>query len=88
MLAPLFGGELSNLDHEKKNKMFAAMQQEATVSWEPIVRTAPIRPWEIVVALILFVCLIYGVVWSARRRSEKGRGSLDLLQRGSRDRMP
>jgi hypothetical protein len=68
--------------------MFAAMQQGATVSWDPVRRTAPIQAWHIVVAVILFACLIYGVVWSARRRSEKGRGSLDLLQRGSRDRMP
>ena len=87
MLAPLFGGELSNLDHEKKNKMFAAMQQDATISWDPV-RAAPIRPWEIVVALILFVCLIYGVVWWARRSSEKSRGSLGLLQGEPRDRMP
>ena len=59
MLAPFFGGELSNLDHEKRKKMFAPMQQDATISWEP----GPIRPWQIVVAVILFVCLIYGVVW-------------------------
>jgi hypothetical protein len=39
--------------------MFAPMQQDATISWEP----GPIRPWQIVVAVILFVCLIYGVVW-------------------------
>jgi len=68
--------------------MFAAMQQEATVSWEPIVRTAPLRAWHIVVAVILFVCLTYGVVWWGRRRSEKNEGSLGLLRREPRDRMP
>jgi hypothetical protein len=54
------------------------MQQEATVSWEPVVHTSPLKTWHIVVAMLLFAVVIYGTVWWTRRRSEKSPGSLRL----------
>jgi hypothetical protein len=54
------------------------MQQNGTVTFEPVVQTSTLKTWHIVVAVFLFACLIYGVVWWGRRRSENNPGSLRL----------
>jgi hypothetical protein len=54
------------------------MQQDGTITFEPIVQTSPLETWHIVVAVILFVSVICFVRWLARRRSEKSDVSLHL----------
>ena len=56
------------------------MQQDATITWEPAVRTSPLETWHIVVAAILFVCLIFAAVWWSRRQSEENPGTLNLRE--------
>ena len=56
------------------------MQQDSTVTWEPVGHTATIKTWQIIVAVFLFACLIYGVVWWTRRRSENSPGSLGVRE--------
>jgi heme A synthase len=53
------------------------MQQDGTITFEPVVQTSILKMWHIVVAVFLFACVIYGVVWLARRHSENN-GSLRL----------
>jgi hypothetical protein len=52
------------------------MQQGGTITFEPVVQTSTLKTWQILVAVFLFACVIYGVVWWARRRSENNAGSL------------
>jgi hypothetical protein len=54
------------------------MQQDGTITFAPVVQTATLRTWHIIVAALLFACVIYGVVWWARRRSKNDPGSLNL----------
>jgi hypothetical protein len=71
------------LDASRRSTMWGtkvpAMQQEATVSWDPVVvHTSPLKTWHIVVAVLLFAVVIYVTVLWTRRRSEKNPGSLRL----------
>jgi hypothetical protein len=54
------------------------MQQDGTIAFEPVVQTSTLKTWHIIVAVFLFACVIFGVVWLARRRAEKNPGSLYL----------
>jgi heme A synthase len=56
----------------------AGMQQDGTIAWEPVVQPSTLKTWHVMVAVFLFVCVIYGVVWWARRRPENNPGSLSL----------
>jgi hypothetical protein len=58
------------------------MQQDGTIAWEPVVQPSTFKTWYAIVAVFLFVCVIYGVLWWARRRAENNPGSLQL--RGDR----
>ena len=55
-----------------------AMQQDGTITFEPVVQTSTLKTWHIIVAVFLFACMFYGVVWWARRRSESNPVSLYL----------
>jgi hypothetical protein len=52
------------------------MQQDGRISFEPVAQTSSLRAWHVMVAVFLFACVIYGVVWWARKRSESNPGSL------------
>jgi hypothetical protein len=54
------------------------MQQNVTITFDPVVQTSTFKTWHIIVAVFLFACVIYGVVWWARRRPENNPGSLYL----------
>jgi hypothetical protein len=56
------------------------MQQDGTIAFEPVVQTSALKTWHILVAVFLFACVIYGVVWWARRRPENNPGSLYLRE--------
>lgn len=53
------------------------MQESSSIKFEPIRHTSVLHPWEIVLAIVLFVGLIYLAVWRSRKHS-KGSGSLNL----------
>jgi hypothetical protein len=46
------------------------MQQDRTIAFEPVVQTSALKTWHIIVAVFLFACVIYGIVWWARRHPE------------------
>ena len=52
------------------------MQESASVTWEPVVQTSTFKTWHLVLAVLLFACVVYAVVWWARKRSESVTGSL------------
>jgi hypothetical protein len=54
------------------------MQDSASVTWEPVVQTSTLKTWHLVVAVFLFACVVYAVVWWARKRSESAAGSLGV----------
>jgi len=54
------------------------VQQDGTITFAPVVQTSALKTWHIIIAVFLFACVIYGVVWWARRRSENNPGSLHL----------
>jgi len=56
------------------------MQRGATITFEPVMRTSTLKTWHIILAVFLFACVIYAVVWWARKRSENNSGF--LLSRG------
>ena len=41
------------------------MQQDGTIAFDPVVQTSTLKTWHIIVAVFLFACVIYGVVWWA-----------------------
>ena len=55
------------------------MQQDAVVTFEPIAPTFTLKTWHMIVAVFLFACVMYFVVWRARRRSDN-EGSLRLRE--------
>ena len=56
------------------------MQESASVTFEPI-RPSPLEPWEILLAIVLFVCVIAAFLWKRRHRASDNHGSLDLNQK-------
>jgi hypothetical protein len=58
------------------------MQQEGTITFEPVVHTSPLETWHIVVAVLLFAAVICGLVWRSRRQAGENPGTLNL--RGDR----
>jgi hypothetical protein len=46
------------------------MQQDGTITFERVVQTSTLKTWHIIVAVLLFACVIYGVLWWSRRRSD------------------
>ena len=52
------------------------MQQGPTITFEPVRQTSTLKTWHIIVAVFLFTCVIYGVVWWTRRRTENKSVSL------------
>ncbi len=53
------------------------MQENSSITFEPIRHTSALHPWEIALAVVLFVCLIYFVISRSRKRSKES-GSLNL----------
>jgi hypothetical protein len=54
----------------------SGMQQDGIISWEPVAQIYTLKPWQIVIAVFLFACVIYAVVWWTRRRPENNPGFL------------
>ena len=55
-----------------------SVQENPSISFEPA-RPSTLEPWQIVLAFILFVCVIAAIVWRLRRRSSQNNpGSLEL----------
>jgi predicted membrane protein len=42
-----------------------------TIAFEPVVQTSILKTLHVIVAVFLLACVIYDVVWLARRRSER-----------------
>ncbi len=49
----------------------SGMQQDGTISWEPVVEISTLKPWQIVVAVVPCTAVRHrrAVVWWARRRA-------------------
>ena len=47
----------------------ARMQQSESITFDPVqVHQPPLKTWHIALGIVLFACLIYGIIWRLRKR--------------------
>jgi uncharacterized membrane protein len=56
------------------------MQESTSVTFTPTRHESAVKPWEIVLAIVFFLALIYFAVWRSRKYS-KERASLSIRGR-------
>lgn len=53
------------------------MQESTSITFTPITHHSVVKPWEIVLAIVVFAGLIYFAIWRSRKYS-KERATLSL----------